>query len=197
MAWSSSRGGGPDGPTFRRGTRSCLESSLCACAKAGRPGCALPAGVAGAAPAGAAGAVGRAVGGGGIALLPGQRGEGSGLWHLHLHATSPTAGAEAPRPLAVAASKTQDPFVTMTHSAAHSAVVHAAPPPLTHLPAMPACLQDDGDIPEEAEAQILDTLLRIKRKDPLIYQSEVRFKYCQFIDSITVILTLTWGAFPG
>ena len=35
--------------------------------------------------------------------------------------------------------------------------------------------QDMGEIPEDTEAAILDTLVRIKRKDPLIYQPEVHF----------------------
>lgn len=36
-------------------------------------------------------------------------------------------------------------------------------------------VQDDGDIPEEVEAKILDTLLRIRSQDPTIYQKDVQF----------------------
>ena len=35
--------------------------------------------------------------------------------------------------------------------------------------------EDLGEIPDETEAKILDTLIKIKRKDPAIYQSDVRF----------------------
>lgn len=35
--------------------------------------------------------------------------------------------------------------------------------------------QDEGEIPSDTEAQIFDTLLRIRRKDPAIYQKDVAF----------------------
>jgi len=38
-----------------------------------------------------------------------------------------------------------------------------------------ATSQDLGEIPDETEEAIFDTLLRIKRKDPVIYQPEVHF----------------------
>jgi hypothetical protein len=38
-----------------------------------------------------------------------------------------------------------------------------------------SCPQDDGDIPIDTEAKILDVLLRIRKQDPSIYQSEVHF----------------------
>ncbi len=36
-------------------------------------------------------------------------------------------------------------------------------------------VQDDGYIPEDTERRIFETLLRIKRKDPAIYDSSVAF----------------------
>lgn len=35
--------------------------------------------------------------------------------------------------------------------------------------------EDDGEIPEETEAQILETLIKIRRKDPSIYNKDVAF----------------------
>ncbi|GLC34476.1 hypothetical protein PLESTB_001257000 [Pleodorina starrii] len=35
--------------------------------------------------------------------------------------------------------------------------------------------EDDGDIPEEVEAKIFDTLLRIRKQDPSIYEKDVQF----------------------
>jgi protein KRI1 len=35
--------------------------------------------------------------------------------------------------------------------------------------------QDDGYIPEDTERRIFETLLRIRRKDPAIYDSSVAF----------------------
>ncbi|EFJ52328.1 hypothetical protein VOLCADRAFT_102989 [Volvox carteri f. nagariensis] len=40
---------------------------------------------------------------------------------------------------------------------------------------MEAGLGDEGDIPEEVEAKIFDTLLRIRKQDPSIYQKDVQF----------------------
>ncbi len=37
------------------------------------------------------------------------------------------------------------------------------------------CKQDEGEIPEEVEAKIFDTLLRIRSQDPAIYQKDVKF----------------------
>lgn len=39
----------------------------------------------------------------------------------------------------------------------------------------PPSPQDDGYIPEDTERRIFETLLRIKRKDPSIYDSKVAF----------------------
>lgn len=36
-------------------------------------------------------------------------------------------------------------------------------------------IQDDGQIPEDTEAAIFQTLLRIKRQDPAIYRPDVAF----------------------
>lgn len=35
--------------------------------------------------------------------------------------------------------------------------------------------QDEGEIPEETEAKIFETMLRIRQKDPAIYQKDVKF----------------------
>lgn len=58
-----------------------------------------------------------------------------------------------------------------THARAH-ARAHARP---THFPSPLPRPQDDGDIPEETERRILETLLRIRRKDPAIYDPSVAF----------------------